>query len=128
MKNLSPGFHILRVGLGITFLWVAVLIIKDPASWGLVIKPWAVGLLSIPLKQAMIGTAILDAIIGVLLLVDVLTWLAALLASIHLAIVLTVAGIDQITFRDIGLLAGALAILIDSLSKSYRFWRKGRII
>lgn len=127
MKSLSPGFHILRVGLGITFLWVAVLILKEPANWGLMIKPWAAGLLSIPLKQAMMGTAILDAIIGVLLLIDVLTWLAALLASIHLAIVLTVAGIDQITFRDIGLLAGALAILIDALPENYRFWRKGRI-
>lgn len=122
--SLSSGFHILRVGLGITFLWVSVLIFKEPGAWGLMIQPWAAGLLPLPLEQAMLGTALLDAVIGILLLTDVFTWLAALLGAMHLAIVLTVAGIDTITSRDIGLLAGALALLVDSLPEKYRFWNK----
>lgn len=78
-------------------------------------QPWALGLLPIPLAQAMIGTAILDIAIGALLLVDIFTWLAALVSAVHLITILTVSGITDITVRDIGLFAGALALVVDSL-------------
>jgi uncharacterized membrane protein YphA (DoxX/SURF4 family) len=113
MKKTS--FHFLRVGLAITFLWVGVLILKNPEAWGGFLEPWAAGLLPVPLAQAMVGTAILDIVIGALLLVDIFTWLAALVGALHLIIVLTVSGITDITVRDIGLLVGALALMIDAL-------------
>ncbi len=116
MKKTS--LHFLRVGLAITFLWIGVLIFKNPEAWGGYLQPWAAGLLPIPLTQAMIGTAILDITIGALLLIDILTWLAALVGAIHLVIVLTVSGITDITVRDLGLLAGTLALMIDSLPQS----------
>ena len=116
MKKTS--LHFLRVGLAITFLWIGVLIFKNPEAWGGYLQPWAAGLLPIPLTQEMIGTAILDITIGALLLIDILTWLAALVGAIHLVIVLTVSGITDITVRDLGLLAGTLALMIDSLPQS----------
>src|SRR3989338_10261171 len=116
MKRVSC--HLLRVGLSITFLWIGVLIFKNPESWGGYLQPWAAGLLPVPLEQAMIGTAILDIIIGVFLLIDFLPWLAALAGAVHLVIVLTVSGITDITVRDIGLLAAALALAIESLPQS----------
>ncbi|MEK9175162.1 MAG: hypothetical protein AAB795_01060, partial [Patescibacteria group bacterium] len=67
---------------------------------------------------AMVVTAILDIVIGALLLVDILTWLAALVGTIHLAIVLVVSGITEVTVRDVGLLTGAVALMIDSLPQS----------
>src|SRR3989338_5736519 len=109
MKRVSC--HLLRVGLSITFLWIGVLIFKNPESWGGYLQPWAYGLLPIPIEQAMIGTAILDIAIGALLLVDIFTWLAALVGALHLVIVLTVSGITDITVRDIGLLVGLLALM-----------------
>ena len=109
------SFHILRVGISVTFIWIGVLILKSPESWGGYLQPWAVKLLPFGISQAMISTALLDIIIGVFLLVDWLTWLAASLGTIHLIIVLLVSGISDITIRDIGLLAGTIAILIDSL-------------
>jgi hypothetical protein len=114
----SSAFHFLRVGLAITFLWIGILILKNPEAWGGYLQPWAAGLLPVPIAQAMIGTAILDIIIGAFLLVNFLPWLAALVGAIHLVIVLTVSGITDITVRDIGLLVGALAIMIDSLPQS----------
>ncbi len=116
MKKTS--FHFLRVGLAITFLWIGVLIFKNPEAWGGYLQPWAAGLLPIPLSQAMIGTAILDITIGAFLLFDFLPWLAALVGAIHLVIVLSVSGVTDITVRDIGLLVAALAIVIDSLPPS----------
>jgi len=114
----KTSFHFLRVGLAITFLWIGVLIFKNPEAWGGYLQPWTAGLLPIPLTQAMIGTAILDITIGAFLLIDFLPWLAALVGAIHILIVLTVSGITDITVRDIGLLVAALAIVIDSLPQS----------
>ncbi|MEK7081961.1 MAG: DoxX family membrane protein, partial [Patescibacteria group bacterium] len=111
----SAAFHFLRVGLAITFLWIGILIFKNPEAWSGYLQPWAAGLLPIPMAQVMIGTAILDIIIGVFLLIDFLPWLAAFVGAVHLVIVLTVSGITDITVRDIGLLAAMLALMIDSL-------------
>src|SRR3989344_3145261 len=113
----KTSFHILRVGLAITFLWIGVLILKQPEAWGGYLQPWVAGLLPIPIERAMIGTAVFDILVGIMLLVDWLPWLAAILAGGHLLIVLAVSGITDITVRDIGLLAGAIAILADSWPK-----------
>lgn len=111
----KTSFHFLRVGLAITFLWIGVLIFKNLEAWGGYLQPWAAGLLPIPIYKAMIGTAVLDIIIGAFLLFDFLPWLAAFVGAVHLVVVLTVSGITDITVRDIGLLVAALALMIDSL-------------
>ena len=116
MKETS--FHILRVGLAITFLWIGVLIFKEPEAWGGYLQPWAAGFLPIPIAQAMIGTAILDITIGAFLLFDFLSWLAAFIGAVHIVIILTVSGITDITVRDIGLLAASVAIMISTLPQS----------
>lgn len=122
----KTSFRILRVGIAITFLWIGVLIFKYPEAWGNYLQPWAAGLLPIPIEQAMLGTAILDTVIGIFLLIDMFTWLAALLGIIHLIIVLTVSGITSVTVRDIGLLAATIAIFVDMfpVEKFKRSFRK----
>ena len=110
----KASFHILRIGLAVTFLWIGFLIIRNPEAWGGYLKPWAAGLLPIPLAQAMIGTAILDIVIGFFLLINFLPRLTALVGSVHFVIIFIVSGITDITARDIGLLAGMLALTIDS--------------
>ncbi len=101
--------------MAITFIWIGVLILKSPESWGGYLHPWAVNLLPISIEQALLGTAIFNIIIGVLLLIDLFTWVAAILGALHIAIVLTVSGISDITIRDIGLLSATIAIAIESL-------------
>ena len=117
MKKAS--FHILRIGLAVTFLWIGVLIFKQPEAWGGYLQPWAAKLLPIPITQAMVATAILDIGIGVLLLVNRLVWMAALAGAIHLIIVLATSGVTDITVRDVGLLAAALALAVNFLPKSF---------
>jgi len=122
MKN--KAFHILRLGIAITFLWIGILILKAPEAWGSYLQPWAVGLLPIPLKEAMIATAFLDIIVGLFLLINVFIWLAALLGSLHLAIILITAGINAVTVRDIGLLGATLALMITAWPDNLYFWKK----
>lgn len=106
----EAGYHILRVSMGITFAWIGILIFREPEYWGGFLQPWAAGLLPIPVEQAMIGTAILDLVVGLLLLIDVYAWAFALVAAVHLGIVLLVSGIDSVTVRDIGLFGGAVSL------------------
>lgn len=110
----KSSYHILRVGLAITFIWIGILILKDPQSWSGYLQPWAVKLLPISLNQALISTAIFDIVIGALLLIDWQSRIAGILAAIHLIIVLIVSGITDITVRDIGLLTTCIAIVIES--------------
>ena len=109
------SFHLLRVGLAVTFLWIGVLILKYPEAWGGYMQPWAANLLPVPLKQAMFGTAMLDIAIGFFLLISVQVWIAAFIAAAHLVIVMTVSGITDITARDVGLLAASAVLVIESL-------------
>ncbi len=111
----KSGFHILRVGIAITFLWIGVLILKDPVGWSGYIQPWAANLIPVPLTQVMLVTAFFDIVVGVLFLVDIFTWIAALAALFHIATVLIVSGINQVTIRDVGLFAASLALFADTI-------------
>lgn len=112
MNNFS--FRVLKIGLAITFIWIGVLILKDPEAWGGgFIEPWALKFLLVPLKTAMLATGIFDISVGLLFLISRFAWLAGLLGAIHLIIVLAVSGINAITVRDLGLLAGAIAVFLN---------------
>lgn len=117
----KTSYHILRVGMAITFIWIGILILKSPESWAGYMQPWAVKLLPVPAELALVSTAILDIFIGVLFLIDWMTWLAGLLGAFHLVTVLTVSGITDITVRDIGLMAGCIVIMIESLPLSFKY-------
>ena len=113
MKKLP--FHLLRIGLGITFIWVGIFILQDPSGWGSMLQPWAFNMMGSSLNQAMISTAILDIAVGVFMLINIWTWLAALVGAGHLAIVLVTVGINTITVRDIGLIFATTALMFQSL-------------
>lgn len=123
MDRQATSYHLLRVGVAITFLWIGILIFRDPEAWGAYLQPWAAGLLPVPLEQMMIGTAFLNMAIGTFLLVDFLVWLAAFIGAIHLVTVLVVSGINAITVRDIGLLAAVLALAVFSWPSNLNFSR-----
>lgn len=108
---------ILRIGLGITFVWIGVLILQAPLAWGGYLKPWVTSLLPVPLEQAMLSTGALDIVIGALLIVNIFPWIAALAASGHLVIVLLTSGFTAVTVRDVGLLGAALSLLFFNWQK-----------
>ena len=118
----KSSYHFLRVGLAITFLWIGILILRDPLAWGSYIQPWALKFLPASLEQAMRGTAVLDIAVGLGLLFDFFPWVVALIGSVHLIIILITSGVTDITIRDVGLLTGTIALLIESSPS----WLRGR--
>ncbi len=111
MKKTSS--YVLRIGLAVTFIWIGVLILKQPEAWGGYLEPWVLRILPIPLGQIMFGTALLDIAIGVSFFINPLVWLAALIGGVHLIGILIVSGITDITVRDIAILAATIALFID---------------
>ena len=113
MSKGKIAYHILRVGLAVTFVWIGIMIFQESTLWGAFLRPWAAGLLPIPLKAAMLATAALDTTVGFFLLINRFVWLAASIGAFHIILVLATTGITAITVRDIGLLAAALALAIN---------------
>lgn len=118
----SPALTILRIGLGITFVWLGYQIWLEPLAWGSFMLPWAQELLPRPLEEFMKMTAIIDIVIGIWFIVGWKIWIPALLASAHLfGVLITTTGSLQLAIsRDVGLLAGTLAILADTLPASIK--------
>lgn len=115
---------LLRLGLGITFFWIGILIFQNPLSWGNYLSSWASNLFASHLYTMMLLTSFLDITIGLFLLFNFLTWVTSLLATFHLITVLIVSGITEITIRDVGLLGTSLALLIQTLPPYYKKFLK----
>ncbi len=111
MFQQKAAYHVLRVTLGITFIWVSVMIFQEPVFWSGFIDPWAASLIPIDLETMMKITAGLDLLIGLLLIADKWTWIVSLIASLHLLTILIGSGIDTITVRDIGLFGATAALM-----------------
>ena len=117
--------RIARIALGLTFLGIALMIFRAPAGWGAFIKPWAAALLPVAPAQFMMGVAVFDTIIGLLLLCGVWTWIVALLAALHLASVVVAIGWNSSSVRDIGLFGSALAISVATMPSTVLAKLKG---
>lgn len=109
---------VLRFGLGVTFIWIGVLILGAPEAWGFMMQPWAKALLPVSLKLTMQVTAWMDIAVGLMLLFNLWTWVAALLCFSHLLTVLITVGVNESTVRDIGLGAASLALAMETLPAS----------
>lgn len=113
MREISE--KLVRFGLAATFTLIGVSILRSPEAWGGYMAPWVAQLLPVPVAQAMMGAGIGDIAIGILLVIAPLAWLGGLLGALHIAAVLVVSGVTDITVRDIGLLTASVAIFIEKL-------------
>ncbi len=112
---MSLALIILRIGLGLTFLITSYFIFKNPNKWAGLILPWAKKLLPLNPKTAIILTAYYDVANGLWLISGVFLFWAALIASIHLIQVIITVGITDAEYRDIGLLAACIALMLLSI-------------
>ncbi|PIR05038.1 MAG: hypothetical protein COV57_01155 [Candidatus Liptonbacteria bacterium CG11_big_fil_rev_8_21_14_0_20_35_14] len=112
MKSLA--YPILRLGLGITFVWMGVLIFQNPGIFGDIIASWATDFLVIDTTTVATIVAVVDVIIGALMIVNFWTRLAAIIGAIHLLIVFVITfGNDATSARELGLLAATLSLFLN---------------
>ena len=122
LRKIKPAFF-LRLGLGLMFVYSGLDLIRHPAAWD-----WAVRSLpdsaqtlvaEIGVKQFLFGQGLLELALAAIFLgwfwSRRLVRLAALVAAVELTAILWLVGVDLTTFRDVGLLGAALALV----------WRRG---
>lgn len=103
---------VLRVLLGVTFIFAGYFIYKDPAGWLNLMLPWTKRFLPKNTNRMMLGVALFDVLLGIWLLTPLLTWLAALFAVLHLLQVFLIVGVSKVTYRNIGLLGAGIFLFL----------------
>ena len=101
----------LRFGLAFSFIYVAIAAYFVPDNWIGFIPSWAKSIL--PAELLLKGHIAFDAIIGLWLVSNKKIFYASILACLNLAVIVLVniASLD-IIFRDVSLLAAAIALAI----------------
>jgi hypothetical protein len=110
------AYTVLRIGLGITFIWIAALIWREPELWASFMPISLQDSLPILAGTFMKGVAVMDFLIGLLLVLNVYTWIVAGLAVLHLFGLVFMLGLGDLSARDFGLLTAALAVFIHARS------------
>jgi len=114
----SWDVFLLRVGLALTLLYAGISIFVAPLNWvGFV--PEFIRVIY-PAESFIIVHAVFDLLLGAGLLWGRYLWFFSGLAFFNLASILLFYGVDDITFRDIGLLFMALALFTRSISSVMR--------
>jgi len=122
LKKLNPEWP-LRLGLGLMYLYSSYDIFYHIQNWKGYIPSWFFHLVTpiMPLDLYLKLQAVGEFMIALLFL----AWfsgtrgvrIAALFSSIEMVAILLMVGIDNIVFRDIGLLGASVALLIISFQK-----------
>lgn len=116
----------LRVGLGLTFLFIGVDILRHPTVWlGFVPQET---MFSLDRDTMLKMGGLFDITIGLLLTIKAWPRVAAALAVIHLLGIFSLNGIDGVLARNIGLLGTAIAVMVwpNSYRRKRWWWSKRR--
>lgn len=117
LKKIRPEWP-LRLGLGLMFLYSGYDIFYHSSSWLWAVPTWFSRLITpvIAVENYLMIQGAGEFVMGLLFL----AWfsgkrgvrVAAVLASVEMAAILLFTGVDLVTFRDLGVLGAALALVI----------------
>ena len=102
----------LRFGLGLVLIYAGTHALMDPISWLGFIPQWVGNFIN--LETFLYIHAVFELVLGLMLIIGLWLPLAALVIFFNLLAILLFFGIDDITFRDFGLLMMALALFLVS--------------
>ena len=116
LKNLDAKPVIaLRLGLGFVLIYAGASILANPESWIGYVPQW-VGKIAAP-ETFLMAHGVFELILGVLMLTGFFLPIASLILFLDMGTILLFYGVDDVTFRDFGLLMSALALFLLSVKK-----------
>lgn len=110
MKKYAPA--VVRIGLGLVFLWFGISQISAPADWAIMIPAYATKLPPFSPETLITLHGSFEIIFGALLFVGFKTRLAAFLLALNLANITFLVGYNAIGVRDFGLLMATVSIVL----------------
>lgn len=120
-KDYAPVF--VRLGVGVVFFLFGIDQLIRPEAWFAWLPSWVTW---VGPEKFFLMNGIFDLVVGILLLVGLLTRIAAFFAVLHLIGVILVLGYNDVAIRDFGLLLGALSVFLygaDKLCLDKKIWR-----
>ena len=111
IRHITPELA-LRIGLGGVFFYAGVNSLLNPTSWIGYIPQWVEVVPFLSREAALFAHGIFEVVLALLLFVGFWKRLAGTLIFLSLAGILMFYGVDDVSFRDFGLLAAAYAFLL----------------
>lgn len=124
-KKISPEW-LVRLGLGFMYIYSGADILRHPGSWTWAVRqlpdwiewiPNVIGAERFLFLQG-IGEIFLAFLLLAWFLPRKLLFIAAIITSAEMVIILLLVGLDAVTFRDIGLLGASLALVLMTLEST----------
>lgn len=115
--------YFLRLGLGMMYLYSGFDLFANPQHWYGFVPRWLSQLLlpaisiDLYLKIQGVGEFLIGLVFVIWVVQGLIVRTAAWLAVVEMALIIIFIGVDPITFRDIGLLGAAVALLVILSSK-----------
>lgn len=119
LHSKNTSYHVLRVAMAITFLWIGLLIFREPIFWSGFVPVYIHDMFT-DITPFMLAVGAFDVIVGLFLLLDWFTFWIALFATFHLFGILLLTGVDETTVRDIGLVGGSLALAMTAAPEKWK--------
>ncbi|MBI2048405.1 MAG: DoxX family membrane protein [Parcubacteria group bacterium] len=111
MQRTFQTLWFLRLGLAATFLWSGVDMIRHPEIWQGFLPEFFAQILPFSVSHYLLSQGIAEVAIGLSFLSGILLRWFSLFAALELLGIVALVGVDAVTFRDLGLLGGVLAII-----------------
>ncbi len=105
----------LRLGLGLTFIYAATQGLLDPQAWVGFVPHWVGALM--PISSFLTIHSIFELLLGIAILVGLWLPASSLIAFADILAILVFYGVDDLTFRDFGLMLSALALFLLTTKK-----------
>ena len=111
MKKITPQLA-LRVGLAFVFIYAGINSLLNPSAWIGFVPVWIDTIPLISREVFLTIHGLFEIVLGLALLFGIYKKLTAALAFLSLAGIIIFFGINDITFRDLGLIAAAYTLFI----------------
>lgn len=105
--------EILSFGVGFTLLWAGIGGLFNPDSWIGFVPEWIENF-GVSREFFLQSHGVFDIVIALALILNIYRKWAAALAGLLFLSIIVLYGIDDITFRDVGLIAASLVIFAGS--------------
>ena len=102
---------ILRIGLGVVFFWFGVDKFLNPVFWASFVPQYINSILPISMNLFIYLQGIIEAIIGLFIIIGLFTRISSFLAAIILVVIIISLGFNDVTVRDFGLLSIAIYLI-----------------
>ena len=116
---------ILRIGLALVLIWFGINQLIEPAAWSGLVNGFLANLIS-PITLVMIN-GVAEIVMAIFLILGLFTRIVAVIHALHLLVIISALGYNDIAVRDFGLMVGAIALAFSGggyLSLDEKFKKK----